>query len=173
MPRPANSSFTDASVTEGGFKSAHDSLNDWLGLMLGSLDTHVDIAGGAETGRPSATAGGWLRWNTTSSELDISIGTTWRKLVWSVIDATWHFSSLATTTTVALFKSSNAGNVATVRIQNNATDFVEVERQAAQTIVRCSGTDPVKIMINSVAVFSIDSSGNVIAAGNISANGTP
>lgn len=175
MPRPANSAFTDSSVTEGGFKTAHDQLNDWLGVLLGSVDTHIRVVRGTEASRPAATEAGWLRGNTDTGDLELTIGTTWRKMVWSVIGATWHWYALASKRYMALFHSTDAGNIVTLRVQNNAGDYADFERSATALNIRISGTvDKVRIIDGTgTALFSIDASGNVIAAGNVTANGTP
>lgn len=175
MARPDKADFTGASVTEGNFKIAHDALIDWLDALLGAVDSYIRLARGTDASRPAATEGGWLRWNTDSLVIDIAMASgLWHKMVTSIIDANW-FMYLSTSVDqgIARFKSTHAGNVATIRVENNANDNVEVERTATHTIVRSSGTDPVRIEINGVAMFSIDGSGNVIAAGNITANSTP
>ena len=173
MPRPDKTAFTAATVTEAQFKTAMDSLVDWLGLMCGAVDDYLNVASGTQASRPSATEGGWLRFNTDNNVLDITIGTTWNKVVHSIIDTTWWLYFSTSLEKVIRLKSTNASNIATSRIENNAGDYVDVERTAAKTIVRSSGTDPVEIIINGVTVFSIDSSGNVIALGNVTAYGSP
>jgi hypothetical protein len=174
MARPDKTLFTGASVTEGGFKTAHDQLIDWLDVLLGAVDDYIKVARGTDVSRPAATEGGWLRWNTDNSTLDISIASAlWHKVVTSIIDATWKLRFDFNSASLALFKSTAIGNIATVRVENNSGDFVEVERTADFTIVRSSGTDPIKFYIGATAVLSVDSSGNVIALGNITANGTP
>ena len=174
MPRPTNGELTDATVTEGGFKLALNALNDWLGLMAGSVDDYVRLARGSNASRTAATEGGWLRWNTDNLVLDIAVASAlWHKVVTSIIDATWALRFEYNQAALALFKSTHAGSIATTRVENNVGDYVEVERTATHTIVRSSGTDPVRIVINGVTVFSIDSSGNMICTGNVSANGIP
>lgn len=173
MPRPDKLDFTDSSVTEGGFKTAMDSLIDWLETTVGSVDEYIKIARGVVSARPAAEDGGWLRWNTDDSVLNMSVGTVWQKVVSSLVDATWQLRFDFDQRYLALFKSIHTGNIATVGIMNNAGDYVEIERTATETIVRSSGTDKVKIVINGVTVFSIDSNGNAISKGNMIANGTP
>ena len=178
MPRPTNGELTDATVTEGGFKLALNALNDWLGLMAGSVDDYVRLARGSNASRTSATEGGWLRWNTDNLVLDIAVASAlWHKVVTSIIDTTWALRFEYDQAALALFKSTHAGSIATTRIENNVGDYVEVERTATHTIIRSSDLTqqghPVRIEIDGVTVFSIDSSGNIICTGNISANGVP
>ena len=170
MPRPASTDFTGSAVTEGGFKTAITSLNDWLGLLLGSVDTVVRLVRGAQSARPSATESGWLRWNTDTDAFDVSKGSVWHKLILSKIDGTWNYLVEVTSASILKLKTSNAE--AKLGIQCASAGEAEFGVDADEVFCKSTGTKMVRIWINGTPVFKIDSAGNLTVIGNVSANGT-
>ena len=171
MPRPTKASLTGASVTEGGFKTALDGLIDWLDILLGAVDDYIRLVRGTTASRPAATEGGWLRWNTDRTELEMSYGTSWQQLVRSTVDATWKINFQTDQSSGCRFINT-LGTDQKIQVEGtNGSVILGVNTSEAQ--VSSSGTRPVCIYINAVKVLSVDSSGNVIALGNITANGTP
>lgn len=170
MPRPNKTDFTNASVTEGGFKTAMDGLVDWLDLLLGSVDDYIRMVRGTTAARPSATEGGWLRWNTDNTELEMSWGTSWNQVVRSSIDATWKWN-LESTTNINGLRVKGTGASQKVRVEDNTTS-VDLQTSSANSNISSSGTRPFRILINGTPVFNIDSSGNLTVIGDVIANGT-
>ena len=172
MPLPPSTDFTGALVTEGNFKNNLTLMREWLAVQLGTVDTHIRLLRGPQTGRPTPTEGGWLRWNTTTSPetADISVGTTWKKLVISAIDGTWDYLIDSTVSTIQKFKTSNAEG--RIEVECATAGNANLGTDADEIFLKSTGTKPVRIWINGVAVFKLDSSGNLIVTGNVTANGS-
>ena len=86
-----------------------------------------------------------------------------------------HWYAFTSKRYVAFFKSTNGADISTIRVANNTGDYVDLERSGTAVNIRISGTtDKVRIIDGTgTALFSVDASGNVVAAGNVTANGAP
>jgi len=170
MPLPPSIDFTGSSVTEGNFKTNFTAMREWLATNLGELDTHIRLFRGTGATRPSATESGWFRWNTTTDDADISVGTTWKKFIISSIDGTWSYLIDTTVATIQKFKTSNAEG--RIEVECATAGNANLGTDADEIFLKSTGTKPVRIWINGVAVFKLDSSGNLIVTGNVTANGS-
>lgn len=170
MALPPSTDFTGATVTEGSFKTAMTALRDFLDNAIGAVDTHIKLVRGAETGRPTPTESGWFRWNTTTDEADISVGTVWGKLVISVFDGAWKYALEATVATICKFNTTNAEG--RIEVECASAGNANLGTDVDEVFIKSTGTKPVRIHINGTPVFKLDSSGNLIVTGNVTANGT-
>lgn len=170
MARPDKLDFTGASVTEGGFKIAHDQLIDWLDTLLGAVDDYLDLVSGTDASRPAATGSGWLRYNTDNNSIDVTVSSVWKKLMISAIDATWSCLVEATVATIIKFKTTNVEG--RLEVECASAGNAGFGTDADEIFIKSTGTKPVRIWINGTPVFKLDSSGNLIVTGNVTANGT-
>lgn len=169
MPLPPSTDFTDLSTTEGEFKVAITALRNWLAIQLGTVDTHSEIVSGTGAARPTPTESGWIRQNTTSGNIDVSVGTSWLKLSLSTIDATWKILTDATVATITKFRTTNAEG--RIEVECASTGNASLGTDVDEVFIKSTGTKQVRIHINGTPVFKIDSAGNLIVTGNVTANG--
>ena len=170
MARPDKTLFTDAAVTEAQFKSAHDQLIDWLDALLGAVDDYIKVASGTDLSRPSATGSGWIRYNTDNNTFDVTILSAWKKLIVSGIDGTWNY--LIQSTSQSILKLSTTNTLGKFDVGCASAGDASFGVDADEIFVKSTGTKQFRIWINGVPVFKIDSSGNVTATGDITANGS-
>lgn len=171
---PAKATFTGATVTEGEFKTAFDNLIDFLDNTLGTVsgnsgEGYLNLSSGTTATRPASSESGWLRFNTDTNQYEVTNVTVWDKLIKSTVDATWAVNLSASQTGGLRTISTTANNEFRVESTsgNLTTGIVSGERY-----IKCSGTSPLRIYINNVAVIKIDSSGNFTTTGTITQKGT-
>ncbi len=167
---PVKTDFTGSAVTEGGFKTAFDDMIDFLNNTTGAVDGILDISSGTTASRPAATEGGWLRWNTDRTELELSFGTAWQQVVRSSVDATWYANLESVSNTNGIRHiSTGVSNKLRVECTSGSGDLAVALNEV---YITSNDTRPFRIWINGTPVFKLDSAGNLIVTGNVTANGT-
>lgn len=167
---PTKSSFTAATVTEGGFKTSMDNLRDYLNNLFGSLDTIIKVVRGNTASRPAATDGGFIRWNTETTELEMSYGTSWHQVLRGTIDATWKWN-LECLTNLNGFRNIGKG-ISNITRTECTSGYIEEGVNATEVFLKSSDTRPLRIHINGTPVFSINSTGDLTVTGTITQKGT-
>jgi len=169
MPLPLKTNITGAAVTEGLFKTSMDALIDFLTQAIGTVDGYIKTVRGTTAARPSATEGGWLRWNTDRTEMEMSYGTSWQEIVRSTADATWKWN-IPVAQESAMRVISSTG-LCKMRVESTVGS-AEIGVDADEAYLTSSGTRPLRIWINGVPVFKIDTSGNLTVTGTVTQRGT-
>jgi len=171
MPNlPDKSLFTGAAVTEGGYKTSFDNMIDFLTNTIGITDGFLTLSKGTTALRPAATTGGFLRFNTDRNEFEASNGVVWDQLVRSIVDATYKYA-LSSTNANGLKIVNTGTNDCHVRVEGNA-GTVDLGVDTDEAYLASSGVRPLRIWVNGVPVFKVDSSGNLTVTGTITQKGT-
>lgn len=171
MPNlPAKTAFTDDATTEGGFRTSFDSMIDYMSSVLGGTDNSIQVYSGTDASKPSATAGGWIRYNSTNKVMNFSIDTTWHKFVHSTIDATWKWF-LEVGQTSGLMVSNASGTDCKMSVDSTG-GFVELGVDSDEAYINSEGTRPFRIQIGGTPVFKMVSTGDLTVTNNVIANGS-
>lgn len=172
MDIPTKESFTGINVTEIEFRTSMDSLIDFLSAIIGTVSDYIKIPSGTGISRPVATSEpGWLRINSTDQELEVTHAVQWKRIIMAIADPTWRYLISSGVTTIMKWKNILGAN-AEIAVGNNSTQEVKMGVSSTDVYLKSSTTIPVRIHINGVPVFKLDSAGNLTTIGTITQKGT-
>lgn len=167
---PAKTDFTDNGTTEGGFRTSFDSMLDFITNIVGSKDGRVEVFSGTDGTRPSATEGGWIRYNSTNNVMDVSISTTWHRLVHSVVDVTWKWF-IETGQTYGFLVKNSSGSSSILQVESSVGS-IRLGVDPDEGFIHSVGNRPLRVFINGVPTSIFKSDGSFIATGNVTSTGS-